>query len=521
MRESSLARHYGRDRLAKSLAPSCALAVALTLLPIAMLLVNNRGAISTVGPIYRVGFGAAIIALAGTAAVSRALAPHVAAAIVGALGYGFFSMSWVGDGAGTTIITFLWIAISGLASAVLVWLLSDSKLVLNIAAVTTSALCVVMIGAFALAGSGSGPVSNAIPTALAFSEDPPSRPNVYVLVLDAFGRPEVLADQFAQAGIDFDIAPSLSALEGLGFVEDTKATTNYAETVLSVASTLNGTFHHTPDDPLESSEVWDTGRAALQGDNALAASLRDIGYEYWHSSSGIWDVSACNANLADRCLGESISNIESTSAVWSMTPLHRLIGHPDPEDLSEPTMVANNVLAARAERTNTNPYFLFAHIISPHQPYRFDRACNPIDPAENGSSLNVGHVPHFRQFFADQAMCLGTQLEDAMSQIITADPTAIIVLQGDHGSAFTIDFDDLDWSDGELTERFAVFRMLRMPERCQPAEPDAHSLVNTSALIIGCIANEPPVLAPARVYLTSYDADFSVVEVQLPSEATS
>lgn len=518
MRESLLARHYGRDRLAKSLAPSCALAVAVTLLPVAMLLINNRGAISTAGPIYSVGLSAALVALAATAALSRVLAPHVAAAIVGAFGYGFFSMSWTGERAGTNITVFLWIAISGLASFVFVWLLSDSRLVLNLAAATTSALCFAMVGAFAFSTNGPGSVVLEIPASLAFTEDPPTRPNVYVFVLDAFGRPEILSDQFSAEGIDFDIAPSLSALEGLGFVEDTQATTNYAETVLSVASTLNGKLHHTEDSPLDSAEVWSTGRAALQGDNALAASLRDVGYEYWHSSSGIWDVSACNPDIADRCLGEAISDIESTSAVWSMTPVHRLIGRPT---LSEPTIVAHNVLAARAEKTSDNPYFLFSHIISPHHPYRFDRDCNSIEPADNGSSLSIGHMAPFRQYFADQAMCLASQLEHAMSQIIADDPSAIIILQGDHGSGFTIDFGDLDWNETELTERFAVFRMLRMPERCQPAEADAHSLVNTSALIIGCIANEPPALTPARVFLTSYDADFSVVEVELPAEATS
>jgi len=125
-------------------------------------------------------------------------------------------------------------------------------------------------------------------------------------------------------------------------------------------------------------------------------------------------------------------------------------------------------------------------------------------------------MPHFRHLFADQAVCLGTQLEAAMSQIIDADPTAIIVLQADHGSAFEIDFDDLEWNDTELTERFSIFGMTRMPERCRSTDPSAHWAVNTAALVVACVATKTPQFVEGRSCLTSYDADFAVVEVELP-----
>jgi|GEM_PF-5826108 len=273
MSESLARNHFVRDRLPHSTVQSCILAAGTTVLPIAMLLFNNRGAISAPMPIFTVAVAAVLMALGSTAALSRFLAPHAAAAIVGAFGYGFFSMSWVGDGAGTTIIMFVWIAISGLASAVLLWLLSDSRLVLNIATVVTSVLCIGMIGSFLAVDSVPERIDNAIPAALAFADEPASKPNVYMFVLDAFGRPEVLAEQFAAHDVDIDLSSSIAALEDLGFVEDEHATSNYTETILSVASTLNGTLHHTPEEPLEADAVWATGRAGLQGDNALVATL--------------------------------------------------------------------------------------------------------------------------------------------------------------------------------------------------------------------------------------------------------
>src|SRR4029079_4030218 len=59
------------------------------------------------------------------------------------------------------------------------------------------------------------------------------RPDIYILILDAYGRADVLRDYYH---FENTLVPEL---EKLGFTVPPKAASNYAQTALSLASSLN------------------------------------------------------------------------------------------------------------------------------------------------------------------------------------------------------------------------------------------------------------------------------------------
>src|SRR5688572_12591582 len=61
-----------------------------------------------------------------------------------------------------------------------------------------------------------------------------SLPDVYYLVLDGYGRQDVLQDYY-----DFDNSPFLNSLSSKGFYVASESRSNYAHTFLSLASSLN------------------------------------------------------------------------------------------------------------------------------------------------------------------------------------------------------------------------------------------------------------------------------------------
>ena len=165
-------------------------------------------------------------------------------------------------------------------------------------------------------------------------------------------------------------------------------------------------------------------------------------------------------------------------------------------------MVAS-ILEARQTQANDEPYIMFSHIISPHQPYRFDENCEFRNRSATGTTLELGHLPEHRPLYVNQVHCLAQQLETAMAELIEADPNALILLQADHGSAFQPAHETLAWDDAAIEERMAVFRMTRLPDRCQSDDLEAQSLVNTPELLLSCVTgNEPDWVEPRMLLLT-------------------
>ncbi len=498
---------------------SALMAVALTILPLGLLNYANSGAIADPAPLFEIAAIAGLVALISAVLLGRVLAPHVAAILVGALGYGFFSLSWF-ESSSTMSLLVVWAVSSIFGGLVLVWLVGSARWAVVTAAIAATLIAATLFGLSIFGTAERVDIAQGdVPAALAFSEVPSVRPNVYLFVLDGFARPDITTEQFAEHGHDFDLSGSIDALEDLGFIQDLEGTANYPQTILSVPSTLNAKYHHLPEAPLSGRDIWLQGQAALSGENTLVNSLRTAGYEYWHSSSVLWATSACDADIADRCIGNPGTDTETLAAVWSETPLRRVQG-PDLDTVTDPTTVVADTLASRDAQPTDEPYLLFSHIISPHHPYRFNDDCSRRPDGVEGLSFVEGGAPEFRPLYSGAATCVASQLESAMAELIERDPTAIIFLQADHGSSFEVDPENNPWDEKMVRERMGIFRMTRMPDHCRSDDPAAQSLVNTVPLIVGCIAGEEPDLIESRILLSDFvtadvrDADRPLIEVR-------
>lgn len=513
---SGLRRLFGAERITGTLVPSVGLAIALSVTPTALLLFNNRHAVAQATPFYRAMAATAVIAALAVLFLSRRIAPHVAGGLVAALGYGFYSLSWVPGSNQLPSLTFLWLLISLPGAVVVVWLLSNSRLIVTLAG--TAAVAVASWLVFSPLLSSNGPATTAAPSppeAIALAGEPIRTPNVYLFVMDGFANPDVTTEQFSEHGVSFSIADSIALLEAQGFRHDEDATSNYGQTILSLPSTLNGAYAHTPETPLTKAEVWDIGIASIRGNNTLGNTLRAAGYEYWSASSGAWDPSRCDPRLVDRCLDADAGNAEAKKAVWWHTPLRWQLAITDFRELPDPASVVESIIEARSTHDTDTPYLAVAHIIAPHQPYRYEADCSFRDGSAPGTTLEDGSRPEFRQLYADQAACVGEFLVEAMDDLIEADPDAMIFLQSDHGSDFEssgFPTESADWSTNYAEERLGVFRATRIPEECRSTDSRSQSVINTMPTILSCVFGTGPELIDPRYFTTDRSGNFAEVE---------
>jgi hypothetical protein len=323
---------------------------------------------------------------------------------------------------------------------------------------------------------------------------PAERPNVYWLMLDQYARTDVL-----QRVMRLDDRPFVRDLEDRGFQVSTTSRTSYPRTHLSLASTLEMDYVLEPGH--EVSDDFGRFGPVVLGNNATAARFRALGYQIVYGEAGGVEWSSCREDLVDVCLpitrpSPATGPLEQT--LLDRTPLGVL---PLPVPYGDPLTFADGLVDPALEVEA--PFFAFQHILSPHYPYRYREDCTArTRPLDARRTTHDQRIEHYRA----QVRCLNDLVIQAVDRIVERDPSAVIIVQSDHGSDLTVtrDLDPDDWTPAQVTERFGVFDAMRLPADCD-TEIEGQPLVNTFRIVFGCIEGTEPELLDYRGFLSPID----------------
>jgi hypothetical protein len=328
-------------------------------------------------------------------------------------------------------------------------------------------------------------------------------PDVYFFLLDGYGR----ADQL-KATVGYDNSRFLRSLGRRGFAVHDRATAAYPVTFLSLASTLDMGYPALPGDLKDYTPFFD----AVEGENLTVSTFHELGYHFAFGS----DYSALDCGEpVDLCIEPERTRVEELigereHALLRATPLTEILPavgiHPSP--LSG-RLSPQEIVEAVAREDSDQPVFAYGHILAPHPPYRYVKGCE-LKPDIRDPSLiywgerDGGGGAGYRQ----AAECVNRSLLAAVDAILAEEPGAIIVIQGDHGPKFDIDFHRplSDWSPAELQQRFPILNAQRLPEDCAPSGPRAELTVNTFRYVLACITGREADPLPPRRFMIDLEA---------------
>jgi hypothetical protein len=399
----------------------------------------------------------------------------------------------------------LWLVLTS-ALVVLMWNLSQYRLVTQFALLLGVFLCIGAAVTYLLDRPESVEPNSAAatPTGDATAVQPS---NVYFFVLDAYGRADQLDSIFGHDNTDF-----LAQLRDDGFTIGEESYSSYMKTLLAVPAIMEMDY------PADDESGLPGGILQLQeeyrGDNATVERLKSMGYTYIFSSPGIFDWSRCDER-ADRCIepsGQGIELDEVDRSLIRVTPIGALI--PAREPLTDPLYVLDEL--DELDPPVEEPFFLFAHILSPHGPQRYEADCGLRDSLMNPSDPPT---PSDLEAFRMDLVCLNEQILSAVDRILERDPDAIIVLLGDHGSDTTTDYGKplLEWSDDGLREMLAPLDAIRLPAGCETPRKGSRSIVNTFRIVFGCIEDRPVEYLDGRAFVWTPDSTI-IEEISRPEE---
>jgi hypothetical protein len=413
----------------------------------------------------------------------------------------------------------IWLLLAVLGAA---WILrrkewGHSARVLNMASAVAVLLPVLQVILYVVqAGllSASAPSSPTLPEGQVLrAADGQELPDVYYIILDGYGRSDTLEQVYG-----FDNSAFRAGLQRLGFVLAECSQANYAQTELSIASSTNleyldalgksfrpGTDNRLPLLPLIRS-------------SAVRRSLEALGYRTVAFDTGYTFIDLQDADLyLSPRLGNGLAGFEllflrSTAGLIvldSATLLPRLLApglhHPQAEH-RERVLFALDELGSLGSQPG--PKYVYAHIVSPHEPFVLGANGEPSDapavPGEAGVDWEV-------QAYADQARYISRRMLAALESLIVGSTRPlVIILQADHGPS---------WSS--QSGRMAILNAYRFPGAKQAIMPGI-SPVNSFRVLFNSLFGTTFSLLPDASYFSTYPApfDFTMVPPSCPPQVT-
>ena len=358
------------------------------------------------------------------------------------------------------------------------------------------------------------------PVKAAVLESKDTRPDIYYIILDAYGRQDIL-----DAFYEFDNSSFVNALTARGFYVAKEASSNYIQTMLSLSSSLNmdylqslkadGTEIENRADLvrlLETSKVRSmlaqNGYQLVSFRNEYKATIPNADVYYDDSQSGIaYPVTAFESILIDHTMARVLSHIPVFNRALIEMPYdtHR-----------------QYILSTFAELQNVpaldGNYFVYAHIIAPHPPFVFDERGEAITQDEpftlNDANYYIrdhsqrNYIVGYRR----QIQYVNTLVLETIDAILTRSTMPpIIIIQGDHGPGA-----HLHWGSLEKTipaERFGILNAYYFPDQDYASLYPSISPVNSFRVLFNQFFDGNYALLPDRHYYSSWSFPFDFLEV--------
>jgi hypothetical protein len=321
-------------------------------------------------------------------------------------------------------------------------------------------LIVVNVGAIGFGYMGIARDRAKMASAVTVSGTKSSTPDIYYIILDAYGR----SDQLKRV-MGFDDKPFIDGLQSRGFYVASDCHSNYVQTELSVASSMNMGFLQDLMPAQERSSDDRVPLSDLVDNNAIARFLKQFDYEYIVITSGFSGFWFTHPDLH---LGgkHEVSLLES--ALLDMTPINVApggFGDATTRRRDDINGAFDNLRTVAGE-TSPRPRFIFVHILAPHPSFVF-MADGSRPPWKHNGGIwdgsdymeHVGPASEYVKGYLGQLQYVNTQMTATIDTILRQPGLKpIILIQGDHGSKLRLDQNVLAKTDiGEAMSNLMAY----------------------------------------------------------------
>ncbi|MDX2474612.1 MAG: hypothetical protein QNL91_12990 [Candidatus Krumholzibacteria bacterium] len=415
---------------------------------------------------------------------------HRAALVVSPVLLVFFKGSVLGESVSLVLLTAA--AVGGILLRFRPFDARKVTLPLNMAALVFLALPLARIGWAEFKNAPPVPVAQAETEALNLtvprSQHPP--PDIYYLLVDGLGQPDFLDKHYS---LPEGALRQILTEHGFRVLERSRG--SYPQTALAAASTLNLGYLQ---DLLDIPDPENFDRRVLRqlvGTNRATVALHEAGYAVGSFPSGypVTRLATPDHRWQPRL---NPSFLEYYVLDDGLLPLLQRWSGRGPADISHGLRrhrleyIFDHLPEARRGLPESQPLFVFAHILAPHPPFVFDASGQALNPPvkfgfADGSHWRAIHqsdADAYRALYSAQFGYVMQRLGEAVAGILAQSPRPpVIIIQGDHGPGSALDWEDAGATD--LPERFGIYNAWYVPPGVDISLHDDEMAVNTFAVL--------------------------------------
>lgn len=291
-------------------------------------------------------------------------------------------------------------------------------------------------------------------------------PDIYYIILDGHARSDILTKYY-----EFDNSHFIANLKHIGFFVGNKSTSNYSQTLLSMAASLNMDYI---DNLITLPEGNSTDRGPLLElirNNKVQDVLYQHGYKSVVFKTG-W-AGTDDAFTADITIIPPNELSEFDVNLLQMTPLGFIFNNTWLYN-SHKNAIDNILDKLPTIPSIQSPTFTYAHILLPHPPfiYKRDGTYDPPDEAFrlNDATWKQDHdndIDKYRELYIEQLLYVDAAILNTINDIIrNSESKPIIILQSDHGPGSLLYYDNP--TNDALIERQSILNAYYIPNNDTP-----------------------------------------------------
>ena len=320
-------------------------------------------------------------------------------------------------------------------------------------------------------------------------------PNIYYIILDAYAGDKVLKNIYG-----YDNSEFTDFLKNSGFYIPENARSNYVKTNLSIISALE-MKHLTYLEDVAAESKDEVQLSGMVPRNKVMVELKNAGYAIVNFDSA---TGKNGRDLSDLflCTNSAITNSELVVELARMSILHSVYTKIFVGDHRETILCMFSELPTVSQRVD-GPVFVFVHFLLPHPPYIFGPNGESVTP----ESLELGNENwKNKEAYLNQVKFANKQTQQIVEKILEVDNDAVIIIQGDHGSQFTMDWDNPDIE--MIDERMSILNAYHLPRGGEQFLYDSITPVNTFRVVFNAYLNGTYSYVEDNQYFSTYNRPF-------------
>lgn len=237
-------------------------------------------------------------------------------------------------------------------------------------------------------------------------------PNVYFLIFDSYLSHRVLKKYY-----NWDDSSLVNALLERGFSVNKNARSNYCFTGASIGSTLSMRYIH-EDQGFIDAYNQDSYIGQFYKKNEVMERFKSEGYDI---VSNIGDYRFTNNNNRKSLISDDFSQL-----IIHISMLRTIENELVTDQLRQG--ILSKLEALKLFEKPKKPTFLFLHIDAPHEPFVFN-----ADGSRPKHFESAFGRYEYNEKYIEQVKFVGTQIIEIVDNLRQRDPTAVIIVQSDHG----------------------------------------------------------------------------------------